>query len=274
MRCKLSARSRRSDGVAGTYAYLRGCALILLLFLPAARASAGSVDVGLANRDEFDAWLCNGVMPPEKSDQPSSCGSAKFNECSSCEALVITNHTDQVVTPEIQVRGLGFSGQGVASLSPVALMGMACEARAGRKGGFATNSCYNLGPEKNCVTNIEFCPQQAGTTEAELKVSVGTGSTRKVTTFKLIGKADYPPALVAADEVRRRHLAELLKIPKVHWVALDRAHGKILIDVLVEQNDDGDKTPQDIAKVRRKVPERIEGYEVEVTEFIPTAYGL
>lgn len=187
---------------------------------------------------------------------------------------MISNHSDEVVTPDIEVGGLGFRGEGVASISPVTLMGMACQAGPGRKGGFATNSCYNLAPGQNCVTSIEFCPEQAGTTEAQLKVTAGTGAAVKIKSFALIGKADYTPALIAADEVRKRHLAELLKIPKVPWVALAQSHGKILIDVQVEQNDDGGKTPDDVKQVQRQVPNKIEGYDVEVTEFIPIAYAF
>jgi hypothetical protein len=35
-----------------------------------------------------------------------------------------------------------------------------------------------------------------------------------------------------------------MKIPKLRWVSLDQSRGKIPIDVLVEQNDDGSQTPK------------------------------
>ncbi|MGH7841040.1 MAG: hypothetical protein ACREQT_05895, partial [Candidatus Binataceae bacterium] len=77
-----------------------------------------------------------------------------------------------------------------------------------------------------------------------------------------------------AEDVRKRHLAELMAIPKVHRISLDQSDDQILIDVEVEQNADGSKTPDDIEEVRRQVPPTIEGYEVEVTEYVPVEYAL
>lgn len=64
-----------------------------------------------------------------------------------------------------------------------------------------------------------------------------------------------------------------MAIPKVEGVSLDQSGGKILIDVEVEQNPDGSKTPENIKEVQRQVPKTIEGYEVEVTEFMLRAYA-
>jgi hypothetical protein len=77
--------------------------------------------------------------------------------------------------------------------------------------------------------------------------------------FDLVGTASYPPALEAAERVRKRHADELMKIPNVDRVDLQQAGRDILIDV---------QTKGDIDKVRKAVPPSLEGYKVEVTQFI------
>ena len=101
------------------------------------------------------------------------------------------------------------------------------------------------------------------------------GGKQQTATFKLIGDAIYSPELRAADEARRRHLDELMKIPHVAKVDLDPKDRDIFINVEVEQAPTGgDATKVRIDEVRRAVPPKIEGYDVEVTEYRPVAYGL
>lgn len=61
--------------------------------------------------------------------------------------------------------------------------------------------------------------------------------------------------------MRRRHLDELMKIPHVDKVDLDPRDHDIFINVEVEEDASLDK-------VRRVLPPKIEGYEVEVTRYI------
>jgi hypothetical protein len=73
--------------------------------------------------------------------------------------------------------------------------------------------------------------------------------------------------LQAADEARRRHLDELMKIPHVAKVDLDPKGHDIFINLEVEQDASLDK-------VRRAAPPKIEGYDVEVTTYIPVGWAL
>ena len=213
---------------------MRACrwpVLFLLLFLLAAGpAVAGSVEVGLANDKEFDAWLCGGPMPA-KSHASSACGNAKFKECSSCEALVISNNSKDYVTVDTEIQGRGFRDARSVSFG----MGMfaVCKPGPGRKGGSASNSCANLTPGSNCIFNIEFCPEHSGTTKAQLKVILGTDQKRKwrpshwwarLTTARLSRPTRSACAPRRADGNT-----------KVHGVYLEQVDGKILIDVQVKR---------------------------------------
>ncbi|MGH7001066.1 MAG: hypothetical protein ACREEA_06120 [Stellaceae bacterium] len=243
-------------------------ALCFCLTMHTAAVFAGTVQVGLANDSEFSAWMCGGSMPPDMTQNQSSCGIAKFKKCSSCRTIVIQNESADVVNPEIEVTGPGFDH------SDAGLLMEACSAGSGEKGGSAENSCYNLAPGHRCFASINFCPEQSGISQGRVKVTVGKGSEASVAIFPVVGEADYSPELQAAEDVRKRHLAELMAIPKVHRISLDQSDDQILIDVEVEQNADGSKTPDDIEEVRRQVPPTIEGYEVEVTEYVPVEYAL
>ena len=61
----------------------------------------------------------------------------------------------------------------------------------------------------------------------------------------------------AAEAVRHRHLADLMKTPHVVGVAIDLAGPQIAFDVEVDQQ-------ANVAEVERSVPSKIEGYDVEV----------
>lgn len=99
-----------------------------------------------------------------------------------------------------------------------------------------------------------------------MKVITREGTKPRTTTFDLIGDALYSPELQAADEARRRHLDELKKIPHVVKVEVDPRDGDIFINVEVEEDASLDK-------VRRAAPPKIEGYDVEVTQYVPSGYG-
>src|SRR5271154_4139505 len=61
----------------------------------------------------------------------------------------------------------------------------------------------------------------------------------------------------AAEAVRHRHLADLMKIPDVVGVAIDLADSQIAFNVEVDKKEN-------VAEVERSVPTKIEGYDVEV----------
>ncbi len=237
-------------------------ALLIALVTSGVPAYAGTVQMGLATVDEFSVWACGGPMPPDRTRVQSSCGTTKFKECSSCDTLVIRNDSSEVINPQIEIHGLGFDH------GDPGLLKLAC-----KKGSGAVDSCYDLAPGQNCFSSIHFCPEQSGLSRGQVKITGGSGSAVKVTIFTIAGRAIYSPQLQAAEVVRRRHLAALMAIPKVQRVSLDQSGGKIWIDVEVEQNHDGSKTAENIKEIQRKVPNKIEGYDVEVTEFMLRGYA-
>jgi len=99
-----------------------------------------------------------------------------------------------------------------------------------------------------------------------VSATAGSGSPH-LEVFKLVGSGDYPPELAAADEARRAHLDELMKIPYVAKVELDTRNDDLAINVEVTEDDK-------IEQVRRLVPPKIEGYRTEVTTYIPIGCAL
>jgi len=61
----------------------------------------------------------------------------------------------------------------------------------------------------------------------------------------------------AAEDVRHRHLPDLMKTPHVVGVAIDLAGPQLAFDVEVDKQ-------ANVAEVERSVPTKIEGYNVEV----------
>ena len=84
--------------------------------------------------------------------------------------------------------------------------------------------------------------------------------------YDLVATADYPPQLLAVDEVIKRHLDELMRIPHVVRVSIDDSDdGIIQVEIAHEE---------DIPKVQRNVPPKIEGYRVEVIEEIGRGWAM
>lgn len=67
----------------------------------------------------------------------------------------------------------------------------------------------------------------------------------------------YRRLQVVAEEVRRRHLSEWMKIPHVVGASLGLSGSKIVIDVEVDN-------PDKVAEVERKVPHEVEGVGIVV----------
>lgn len=126
----------------------------------------------------------------------------------------------------------------------------------------------SLQPGKRCTLQIEFCPTQSGESHGEVRVSITAGSAKpQLEVFNLVGSGDYTPELAAADEARRSHLDEMMKILYVKKVELDTTNNDIAINVEVTEDDK-------IDQVRRLVPPKIGGYRTEVTTYSPVGCGL
>jgi hypothetical protein len=76
--------------------------------------------------------------------------------------------------------------------------------------------------------------------------------------------SDLQKAEADAEAVRKRHLDELMKIPHVTGVSLDVGSSEIIIDVWVDK-------PANVSEVERRVPSKLEGYDVDV---LPEATGI
>lgn len=68
----------------------------------------------------------------------------------------------------------------------------------------------------------------------------------------------------AAEDVRQRHLPEMLKIPHVVNMGIEFKDSEIMFNVQVDKE-------ANVSQVERTVPSEIEGYDVEV-EAVPTGY--
>ena len=239
-------------------------AAVLLLLLGVAPLCAGTIQVGILKASDYDKWLCDPLMPLAGPPAEARCASAKFQGCSpSCDAIVVTNNSNASVKVELEFSGAGFSAKQTGGMFIFGAPNN-CEGANGaekRPSLSFPDSCGNLAPGESCKQNIEFCPEQSGTSRGQVKVTTTSRDKPQTTTLDLIGDALYSPELKAADEARRRHLDELKKIPHVADVEIDPKDHDIFIDVEVDESGSLDK-------VRRAAPPKVEGYEVEVTRYI------
>lgn len=239
----------------------------MLLPMLAAPLNAGTVSVSLLNDSDYDKWLCDPSMPLTEYLAQSRCSSAKFQECSdSCDIVGVANNSDAPVDVKLEFSGAGFSELDDSNLGFIRM----CDGPNGEQRGVGKpDSCGHLLPGKVCKGSIQFCPQQSGTSRGQVKVTITENGKSRTTTFGLVADALYSPELQAADEARRRHLDELMKIPHVETVTLDRkGDDNHDIFINVEVDEDGS-----VDKVRRAAPPKIEGYDVEVTTYIPVIYA-
>ena len=238
------------------------------------------VRFGVVNNSDFKKWKCSDTIPSKGLAKGHSCGNAKFHECSSCGTLVVSNSTGVSIDVELESDGPGFqqSGDELESEESYDCNGKprSCRDPNWRFGWRARTRCESLGPGDRCYEEIAFCPEQSGVARGHLKVtshsparvdgrSESLWENTRTQVFDLVGTASYPPALEAAERVRKRHADELMKIPNVDRVDLQQTGLAILIDV---------QTKGDIDKVRNAVPPSLEGYKVEVTQFIYDAEVL
>ncbi|MGO9607530.1 MAG: hypothetical protein ACLQAT_29720 [Candidatus Binataceae bacterium] len=252
----------------------RALLLAAVLLFQSAPALAGSVHAALEGDSELNSQATGGGAA---SAQPV-CATARFEECSSCKNLVVTNDSDSPAKVQTEISGPGFSNRG----------GMNAFGSLDSSGHRGHSGCDGeLAPGEHCWDSIQFCPEQSGTSTGQVKVTIGDSPNQQTSTFDLQGTAVYGSELEAADKVRQNHLAELMKIPHVAKVELDRSGTDILIDVEVDgdadagssntsadaqndqndQEEDTDETAHNIESVRRALLPKIDGYEVEVTEY-------
>ena len=238
---------------------------VFILTLPRF-AEAGSVQMGfLSDSSSFDDLRCGENVQLSSPGGESSCGRAKYGECSDCNSLVVVNRTDAPVKLHIKIIGTGFAQPCTGGAFG---FGGNCPSGKSIRLGFENDCGNSLGPGKICTQPVEFCPEQAGESRGEVRVSVTAGAEpSKLTVFDVAGFGDYTPELAAADEARRSQLDALMKIPFVAKVELDTANHDIAINVEVTEDDK-------IDQIRRLVPPKIEGYRTEVTTYIPVGCGL
>jgi hypothetical protein len=229
---------------------------------------------GLVKNSDFEKWKCSDSIPSEGLAKGHSCGKAKFHDCSSCGTLVVSNYSGVSIDAELESDPPGiFQSGGGTEAENYYCNGKprSCRDPDRRWSWGAADSCESVAPEGGrCYETIAFCPEQSGVTRGHLKVTIRSPArvdgrskslweNTRTQVFDLVGTASYPPALEAAERVRKRHADELMKIPNVDRVDLQQAGRDILIDV---------QTKGDIDKVRKAMPPSLEGYKVEVTQFI------
>ena len=238
---------------------------IATLMLCRAQANAGAVQVGLVNGLEFEKWNCGGAVPGQ-SRSKARCENAKFDETSTCDSVVITNDSSEAVKVELQVSGPGFEqspnhAYGISSFGVFSSGPPRCQQRT------IDDRCETLDPGHSCYQTIEFWPRDSGTSQGHIEVRV-TGSAEPLTkSYDLVATAEYPSDLGAADEVRKAHLDQLMRIPHVVRVSLDNSNGDIVINVEVAHEED-------IPKAQREAPPRLGGYRVEVVQEVERAWAM
>jgi hypothetical protein len=236
---------------------------VLVAVLPGI-AAAGSVQIGMLSSSKSDDWICGEDVPLSAPNSQSSCESAKFGECTDCDELAVKNQSDVTVKLSIKIIGSGFK----RPCSGAVFGFMRCPSGASVRISTLDECGGSLEPGKSCTLPIEFCPEQAGDSHGEVRVTATSGSAQShLEVFNLASFGDYPPELAAADEARRSHLDELMKILYVKKVELDTKNNDIAINVEVTEDDK-------IDQVRRLVPPKIDGYRTEVSTYSAVGCGL
>jgi hypothetical protein len=238
----------------------RTIALVAIVAILPGIAAGGAVQIGMLSSAKSDDWICGENVPLSAPNSQSSCESAKFGECSECGVLAARNQSNVPVKLSIKIVGSGFA----QPCSPGAVIGFQkCASGASVRVG-TLDKCGNgfLQPGQGRTLGVAFCPDRAGVSHGEVRVSVTESSGKpNLEVFNLAGFGDYTPELAAADEARRSQLDELMKIPYVQKVELDTKSSDTAINVEVTEDDK-------IEQVRRLVPPKIDGYRTEVTTYI------
>lgn len=224
-------------------------------------ALAGSVEIGFVDKAGLRRWMAGG--PAGVPTGETACTPAKFNQTSPCPTIVISNHSLHAVTLSFTTSSEEFAA-GVQS--GVVIGGSGPQPCA------MLNVHDRLEPGASCFESVDFWPRTGEVHYGTIQVIVKYPNGSTTTTFKVKGTSDYPPELQAAEEVRKRHEAELKRIPHVATVELDNRDG-IKIDVTVNIFGLTLETFETyLEDVRRQVPPKIEGYDTEVTQYSEHVY--
>ena len=237
-----------------------GLLFLASLTLRSIAATGGVVEIGVLNDDDLVSWIFQSPMPVGAAQAQPGCDVAKYGETSSCRNIVITNSAAETVVLEIQVSGAGFEKPLYGDPGRYDFGGPPPRPNV--------EPCSDhLAPGVSCYQPIGFSPRDSGVSIGRVEVRV-TGTDKTVTrSYELTATADYPPDLEAADQVRKAHLDELMRISHVARVSLDDSGDEIAIDVEVAHEED-------IPKVEREVPPRLGGYRVEVTQKLEESWAL
>jgi hypothetical protein len=239
--------------------------LVAVVLLCCSAASTTSIEVGYVDDAGLDRWLAGGAA--EVPTGETACEPAKFRESSACGYVVISNHSAQAITVSFKTGSDKFwtGWPGAFGVGAPPNVPRPCS---------AMNFRDYLQPGQSCFEQVRFWPWNGDVSHGTIQVIVKTAAGSVSTDFKFKGTSDYPPELQAAEVVRQRHEAELMKLPHVASVELDNDDkDAIKIDVKVSDTD-GIKIEHDIEAVRGQVPPQIEGYQTEVTQFADHAYAL
>lgn len=185
---------------------------------------------------------------------------------------------------------LNVSGGALDSLSapPVYCIGGTLGALVADENGLqyvaGCNHVLDVGPNGNLLIGLEIvqpglidsgCIQNTsyaiGTLSAVVPLVLGSTAANKavgsarVSAANLAQASDLEKATADAEAVRKRHLAELMKIPHVTGVAIASGpYGNTIFQIEVDK-------PENVPEVERHVPSKLEGYDVDV---IPEATGI
>lgn len=218
-------------------------------------AAAESVSAGMINASALSSLVCGAYVPIQKPDQPLSCRGAKFQECSSCDSVLIINNSPTTISVKLVIEGQGFDDQ------PWPFV-LGCLNNV--KAPTIQSSCRpSLAPGEKCYQSLEFCPERAGISRGMVHIILGDSNNQRTLTYHLLGPAKYSPDQQAAENVRIRHLGELMSIPNVDKVSLGYSGKRIGIDL-------GVIDPDKIAAVRRLAPMQLEGFAVTVSQSSPS----
>jgi hypothetical protein len=174
---------------------------------------------------------------------------------------VVVNDSRDTVKVQVQLTGSGFEEAPTrgGSWGVFKTEGKPCVER------IRDRACESLAPRHGCDIEIDFSPEQSGTSRGHLEVLV-TGSVAPVSkTYELAATGKYPPELQAIDVVIQHHRPELMRIPHAVRVSIGEFDDNVIqVEVAHEE---------DIAKVERSTPPTLEGYRVEVIEQIQRGWG-
>ena len=244
----------------------RACALALMvvfLFINDESAFASQIQAGLITPADLPGWVCgHGKKVPLEIHARVSCDSARFQGCSECDrALVVMNRSASTILVKVALEGPGFT------LDQAGAYSMGClTSPPGHRG--ASAFCPDrLPPGGACFEHMRFCPEHSGVSRGHLGITIEDSGKSQTANAALVGTAIYNAEQLAAENVRIRHLAELMKLPNVHGVVLAYSDHRLVINIQVNNE-------HDIKEARKKAPRELEGYKIEVTTYSPVDYAL